>query len=335
MSSAPTAEELWKDARWLAQAVDPNAGLIRLVEMSAQDYRDASFLDDRMFDRPRISHLLKWDEISMPSGARGDARWIFHIGHVGSTLIARLLGELDGVLSVREPRALRDLTFFPAEVRTQFTPTLQKLFARTFAPHQAALIKATSFVSEIASELLTPDQPAIFVYATPRNYIAGILAGENSRKELAALAESRDARLAGRGIQLPPAQNEADVAAAAWACEMTALESVGELLLGPIAWTDFDMMLQDPAKWLAVLSGALRVPASTTELAAIADGPLMRRYSKATEHEYSPQLRRDVLAEAGARHRTNIESALAMLDAAAETAPLLERALWRASRSES
>ena len=45
-----------------------------------------------------------------------DARWIFHIGHVGSTLISRLLGELEGVLSVREPRSLRDLTFFPADV---------------------------------------------------------------------------------------------------------------------------------------------------------------------------------------------------------------------------
>jgi len=337
MSSAPSADEIWEDARWLAQAVDPRAGLVRLVEMKAEDYREASFLDDRMFDRPRTSHLLQWDEVanSMPSIRRADARWIFHIGHVGSTLIARLLGELKGILSVREPRALRDLTFFPAEVRAQYTPTLRNLFSRTFAPHQAALIKATSFVSEIAPELWTPRQPAIFVYASPRNYIAGILAGENSRKELAALAESRTARLASRGIQLPPARNEAELAAGAWACEMTALEAVGELTIGPRAWTDFDRMLEDPAKWLAILAGALRIPASDTELEAIANGPLMRRYSKATEHEYSPQLRRDLLAEAGTRHRSDIESALAMLDEAAETAPLLKQALWRASRSES
>ena len=42
-----------------------------------------------------------------------------------------------------------------------------------------------------------------------------------------------------------------------------------------------------------------------------------------------------LLAEAGTRHRSDIESALAMLDEAAETAPLLKQALWRASRSES
>ena len=111
MSSAPAPQEIWRDARWLAQAVDPNAGLVRFVEMSAEDYREASFLDDRMFEKPRNSYLLKWDQIAdaMPADARTDARWIFHIGHVGSTLIARLLGELEGVLSIREPRAFRDL----------------------------------------------------------------------------------------------------------------------------------------------------------------------------------------------------------------------------------
>ena len=96
MSSAPAADEIWRDARWLAQAVDPRAGLVRLVEMTPENYRDASFLDDRMFEQPRVSHLLPWNDVAgtMPANARADARWIFHIGHVGSTLIARLLGEL-------------------------------------------------------------------------------------------------------------------------------------------------------------------------------------------------------------------------------------------------
>ena len=226
MSSAPTPDEIWKDARWLAQAVDPRAGLVRLVEMTAGEYRNASFLDDRMFERPRISHLLPWEEVSasVPADARRDARWIFHIGHVGSTLIARLLGELDSVLSVREPRALRDLTFFPPDVRGRFVPTLQALFSRTFTPEQASLLKATSFVSEIAAELLSADGRALHLYATPRSYISGILAGENSRKELAGMASMRAQRLASRDLRLPPARSEADLAATAWACEMTSLE---------------------------------------------------------------------------------------------------------------
>jgi len=330
MSSAPPAEEIWKDARWLAQAVDPRAGLVRFVEMTPEDYRSASFLDDRMFQQQhRVTHLLPWGTISdsIPVDARRDARWIFHISHVGSTLIARLLGELDGILSVREPRALRDLTFFPEGVRTRFIPTLQALFSRTFEPNGAALIKATSFVSEIAGELIAEGQPALFLYATPRSFISGILAGENSRKELAGRSEQRTGRLVARGVNLSAPRSEADLAAAAWACEMVALESTDG---ANILWADFDRVLCDLDGFLRELAGFFGFRATPERLAEIANGPLTRRYSKATEYEYSPELRRELLAEAEQQHRADIESALAMLDAAAETAPLLRKALDRA-----
>ena len=329
MSSAPAPQEIWRDARWLAQAVDPNAGLVRFVEMSSDDYREASFLDDRMFEKPRTSHLLKWSEVAdaMPADARTDARWIFHIGHVGSTLIARLLGELEGVLSIREPRAFRDLTFFPPDVRAGFAPTLQALMSRAFAPEQVALVKATSFVSEIAAELVPSGGRALFLYATPQAYVSGILAGENSRKELAGMTDMRRQRLSSRGLHLPAPRNVADSAAIAWACEMTALETSAQ---PGTLWADFDRMLRDLGGGLRTLCDHLGFEASDEALSAIANGPLTRRYSKATEHEYSVELRGSLLSEAEDRHRAEIDSALAMLAKAAETAPLLRKALDRA-----
>ena len=328
MSSGPTPDEIWKDSRWLAQAVDPRAGLVRFVEMSPDDYRDASFLDDRMLDRQRVSHLLKWAEVveAMPAGVRTDTRWIFHIGHVGSTLIARLLGELETALSVREPRALRDLTFFPPEVRRDFVPTVRALMSRSFGPDQAAVVKATSFVSEIAPEL-TAGGPALHLHATPRAYISGILAGENSRKELAGLADSRRQRLASRNLNLPEPRNEAEAAASAWACEMTSLEAADK---GNCLWADFDAALADLQPSLRRIASHFGLPATDERLREIANGPLTRRYSKATEYDYSPQLRQELLARANDQHRPDIESALAMLAAAAETAPLLRKALDRA-----
>ena len=328
MSSGPTPDEIWKDARWLAQAVDPRAGLVRFVEMTPEDYREASFLDDRMFARQRPSHLLKWADVVevMPPEKRTDTRWIFHIGHVGSTLVARLLGELESVLSVREPRALRDLTFFPADVRGDFVAPVRALMSRTFAVDQAAVVKATSFVSEIAGELSAGGR-ALYLYATPLAYISGILAGENSRKELAGLADTRRVRLASRDLDLPDPRNEADAAASAWACEMTALEAADE---GSCLWADFDVVLGDLEGSLRKFVNHLEFAATDEQLREIANGPLTRRYSKATEYEYTPQLRRDLLAEANERHRADIESALAMLSAAAETAPLLRKALMRA-----
>jgi hypothetical protein len=186
MSSTPPPpigpHEIVRDAAWLVQALDAQNGLVRVVRMDAEAYRNASFLDDRMLQDQHFAGIVPWDSVAaaVPADARSDARWIFHIGHVGSTLVARLLGELGGVLSIREPRALRDLAMLPAERRSQYAEPLRKLMSRTFAAEDRALVKATSFVSEIAAELVPPGERALFMYAKPANYIASILAGENS-----------------------------------------------------------------------------------------------------------------------------------------------------------
>lgn len=334
MSSAPSADLVWKDARWLAQALDPPKGLVRVVEMDAAAYRAASFLDDRMLAGPVNAHLLAWGDIAaaQPADARRDARWIFHIGHVGSTLIARLLGELDGVLAIREPRILRDLTFFPAETRAPFVQGVQALLSRSFGSGQAALVKATSMVSEITAELVPPGERALFMFASPGAYVASILAGENSREELRLLAETRAERLLARGIAFEDGGRiEAHLAAMAWACEMTALEAAFDAMPNAsIEWANFDRMLDDMGVALVHIANFFGFDASVERLQEIADGPLINRYSKALDHEYSPSLRRELLAEAGRDHSADIDFALAMLARAAENAPLLARALRRA-----
>ena len=331
MSSAPTPAEIARDARWLAQALDPAAGMVRLIEMSAEAYRSASFLDDRMLQPGLHAQLVPWASVAeaMPADARRDARWIFHIGHVGSTLVARMLGELPDVLSVREPRLLRDLTTMTND-RSAYAEVATELYSRTFGAHQSAVVKATSFVSEIAHELVPPGGRALFMYGTPRAYIAGMLAGENSLQELQVLAPGRAQRMAGR-VQLDPPQNLAELAAAAWACEMSSLEqSAAALTDRTIDWMDFDRALEDMAGELARATDLFGFAADADQVRAIAEGPLIRRYSKALEYEYSPALRRDLLGEASAHHRRDIDGALAMLTRAAEKSPLLARALQRA-----
>ena len=335
MSSAPTPEAIARDATWLAQAYDPDAGRVRLVEMDPQAYRNASFLDDRMLQRPMTSHGVDWQKVrsALAVDARTDARWIFHIGHVGSTLVARLIGEIEGVLAVREPRFLRDLAALGNEDRSHLLFPTKALFSRTFGEQELALVKATSFVSEIADQLVPAGERALFLYARPRAYVASILAGENSIKELAALGPSRSQRMSGR-VKLPQPSNSAEATAAAWACEITALESAADRMAGrTIAWADFDAMLADMPNELIRFAQYFGFAATAERLHAIATGPLMSRYSKALEYDYSPALRRDLIAEAGAAHRADIDSALAMLDRAAEKSPLLARALARSGES--
>jgi hypothetical protein len=336
MSSAPSPEELARDATWLAQALDPAQGQVRLVAMDRESYRSASFLDDRMLQQPVDAQIVAWPKVeaAMADGVRNDARWIFHIGHVGSTLVSRLLGELPGVLAIREPRLLRDLALSPPDVRARYLPPVAKLMSRTFAENEAACVKATSFASEIAADLVPAGERALFMYATPANYVASILAGENSVKELHSLAPLRTARLRQRGIDLPATGNDAALAAIGWACEMTALEAASEAMADrQVDWADFDRMLEDMPAELGRVAAFFGFAADSTQLQAIATGPLMGRYSKAPEFEYSASLRSDLIAEATTANRQAIDDALAMLARAAEKSPLLARALERAGEA--
>ncbi|HEX8841049.1 MAG TPA: hypothetical protein VF757_01995 [Sphingomicrobium sp.] len=333
MSSAPTADEIARDAKWLAQALDPSAGIVRLVAMDRDSYRSASFLDDRMMQQPVDAQLVPWPEVAaaVTKELRSDARWIFHTGHVGSTLISRLLGELDGVLGIREPRILRDLAMSPAAVREGYIGPVPRLLSRSFAEDEIACVKATSFVSEIAPELVPPGERALFMYATPANYVASILAGENSVKELRMLAPVRAQRLSRRVSALGPAHNEADLAAIAWACEMTALESAADAMFDrQVEWADFDRMLSDMEAALTRTAAFLGFSAREGQLGEIAGGPLTTRYSKDISYDYSAELRRELIADATAHYRREIDGALAMLRGAAEKSPLLARAVARA-----
>lgn len=332
MSSAPTANEIACDATWLAQALDPTEGLVRLVAMSRESYREASFLDDRLLQSPVDAQIVSWTDVEAAIGdnMRSDARWIFHIGHVGSTLVSRLIGELDGVLAIREPRLLRDLALTPADVRHRYLLPVPKLMSRTFGDDETACVKATSFASQIADQLVPSGERALFVYATPRNYVASILAGENSVKEMHILAGNRSQRLNARGIYLA-AQNDAALAASAWATEMTTLEAAADSMTDrQIAWADFDFMLGNMAAELGRIANFFGFHSKPDELATLASGPLMGRYSKAPEYEYSPALRRELIGEAQAQYGRDMDSALAMLETAAERSPLLARALTRA-----
>jgi hypothetical protein len=327
------AEEIARDARWLAQALDPSAGAVRLIAMDRDSYRAASFLDDRILQQPVDTQVVAWPliEEAMAGDLRQDARWIFHIGHVGSTLASRLLGELAGVLGVREPRLLRDLAMSPPKVRARYVPAAARLMSRTFAEGECACVKATSWASEIAPDLVPRGERALLMFATPRNYVASILAGENSLKELHALAPVRDQRLQRRRLSFPAARSNSDLAAMAWACEITSLEAAADAMSDRhISWADFDRFLGNVEGELGRIAADLGFAAPAEQLRSIAQGPLMRRYSKALEYDYSPELRRELITDAERRHAKELGEALAMLRSVAERSPLLARALSRA-----
>lgn len=311
---------------WLPLDYDPAVDRVTWLRISEAGYRAASFLDQRMLGPESAIRQSPWPAV--PAGARRDAHYIFHIGNVGSTLISRLLDELPEVFAVREPQLLRQLG-----PDADFA-TVAALLSRTWRPEQRANVKATSFTSELAGALVQPGSRALFLYTAPDSYLASILAGQNSWQTLAALSEIRLARLQGRCPGLTAdlgAMHDGLKAALGWACEMTSLEAAAAALPAEsVLWLDFDAFLAEPTRHFLAIADHFGLALAEPQARAICEGPLIRRYSKAPEYEYSPDDRRDTLADSRARHGRPIGDALGWLGELAGRYPAMAQALRRA-----
>jgi hypothetical protein len=338
------AAELSATPELFPYTLDLARDAVVFLRLSRADYERASFLDARLLTPQTSSRALPWTQVATAiDAARLGERcgFIFHIGHVGSTLMSRLIGAHACAFSLREPLILRTFAQLGGEPGVQppgwqqdeFDARLTaclKLLSRTFETRQLAIVKATSFVSELAARLLSraPAPKALMMSVSPESYIATILGGANSRQEATVLAPSRLLRLHRRigseAWQLT-SLSEGEVLALSWACEMSALAQAANSAHAGVCQVDFDQFLANPTPILSSVLRHFDLEVAANEVRALIDGPDMRRYSKAPEHAYDAALRRDVLNAARAAHGAEIRRGLAWLDrAAARFAPLRE-----------
>jgi len=324
-------EELRGTPAWLP--FEPLAGqTVRLVQLTEPHYRAASFLDARILQlHPPEARCASATLAAAADGLAPEAHFLFHIGHVGSTLLARLAGEHPTVFALREPALLRAAAAPAGGLDCGLTLTQQiALLSRTWRTGQRALIKTTSFVNEISSALLecVPKSRALLLFTSAPVYLRAILAGANSRSETRALAPSRLARLTRRiGHAIPPPRTEGEWIAMSWLCEMTALAETAQRCTSQVQWMDFERFLLEPGAGLAAVLATFGVPPHREWIDAVLAGPLMRRYSKAPEHAYDPQLRHAVLAQAEREHGAEIRAGLAWLTELRQAHPLIAASL--------
>jgi hypothetical protein len=338
------ADSLRHSPELFPHAFDAVGDTMKFVRLQRADYDGASFLDERVLTPRTASSVMPWAEAAQAiamADLEERCHFIFHIGHVGSTLLSRLLGAVPGAFSVREPLVLRTLSQV-REPRAQvpwagdgaaFEAHLGgclKLLSRTFVAQQVAIVKATSFVSEMAAELLTRGSApkAVLMYVSAESYLATILGGANSRHEAVLLAPSRWQRMQ-RRLGAHPSNaaplGEGETLAMSWACEMAGLVAAGVAGVAGerVLPLDFDRFLAEPARWLQAACRHLDLQASAAELDMLLAGPLMHRYSKGLEHPYDAGLRRDVLNHARHVHGLEIRRGLRWLDRLAASHPTL------------
>jgi hypothetical protein len=296
---------------------DPSCGRVRLIRLREEDYRAASFLDERLLVRGATETSIDWMEFAAAAEPIPLAcDFIFHIGHVGSTLLARLLGTHERVFALREPALLRLLATGPGDdARLE---TLLRLYSRTWRAPQRSLVKATSFVSQIGPAMLrkAPSSRAVLMTVRAPTYIAGILGGTATRADLPRTVPQRLARLARRikGGGLPAASSPGELAAAAWITEVWALADIASAFPDRILWLDFDEFLLDPRRGLAAVLLRLLGAAPSRELGPLLASPDMNRYSKAPEHPFGPGARGAALRQSAQVNAAEIGKGRAWLD---------------------
>jgi hypothetical protein len=339
------AEKLGRSPEMFPFALNLPSDSVAFIHLNKSDYAQASFLDARLLTPQTSSRTLPWPQVAAAINAAQlieRCGFIFHIGHVGSTLLSRLMGAHAGVFSLREPALLRTFARLRDQPEAQphgwndddFDARLTgclKLLSRTFETRQLPLVKATSFVSELAMSLMSraSTPKAVMLYVSPESYMATILGGPNSRQEAKVLAPSRLRRLhryIGAEAWQLPSLSEGEVLALAWACEMSALTRATTSGGTRILRVNFDQFLANPGPLLSAVLCHFGIEATANEVQAIIEGPEMRRYSKAPEYAYDAALRRDVLDTARAMHGAEIRRGLAWLGCAAEQYPAVRQA---------
>ena len=132
--------------------------------------------------------------------------FIFHCGHVGSTLLSRLLDETEQVLPLREPLPLRVLAEGYSALAKREAPISEErlnlylemflqMWSRGYPNTRTVLLKATSSAARVAPRLMAarPKTRAVYMSLAAEPYLATLMAGANSILDMAkGAAAARD-----------------------------------------------------------------------------------------------------------------------------------------------
>lgn len=330
----PTPENIARSAAHYVHSVAANMQAT-IYPMTLESYRASVFLDGRIvLPDPEASATINFMELCglFPNVASAHTRYLFHISHVGSTLVSRQLGCKQNLLSLREPVLLRWLSQYKAllgrpesriDVPTYhaFLAATLGLIGRPLGGVDQVVVKPTSFTCNLAHDILTaqPKARAIGVYARLDAFVATILkggAGWNDIVELCSIRLKRLHDLLGAEPWQLSQMSPGEIAAMSWLAEMAALQQGAKAAGERFAWLDFDTYLRTPEPSFAMICDTLRVEWGEADAAAVAASGIGQRYSKDSSIAFGMQTRQSLIAEVMAQRSSEISRARFWLDSA-------------------
>lgn len=306
-----------------------------LYPMTTETYRESIFLDNRIaLPAGAPSAEINFMDFcgQFPAVAERETRYLFHISHVGSTLLSRLLGCKGDVLSLREPLLLRWLSLFKGELGKAesridaatyqaFLAASLGLISRPLGAVDQVIVKATSFTNNIADDMLTiqPKARVIGIYSRLDAFVATILKGTSGWNDILELAPIRLKRLHDM-LGCTPWQlsklSAGEIVAMSWLSEMATLERVAAATGDRFMWLDFDAYLANPDQHFAAMCDSLRLEWTASDAAAATASGLQNRYSKDSSVSFGSETRQAQIAEILVRQAAELGRARALIDIA-------------------
>ena len=334
--------------------IDPTRDAVVLSPMSEDSYRASVFLDNRLVRDGERDVGVAVDALRRMLVAQQAPRrrihWLFHVGHCGSTLLSRLLGETAGLFALREPAVLMGLTRSARRLEEPDFPidherwTLLKdvtltMLGRTWHPWQTALVKATSDAVNLAPTLLrfTGEERSILLYVDLATFVTTMLR-PHTRRELQLFARefriSDFRRLAPDAPKDPADSSDGRLAAVAWLLHVRAMAQVlDDPELAPRTFAvSFDDYLSAPAARLGAIAAFLGQPLPAATVETLLGSHAAGSYAKSPSGEAYDAGRREAELDAvRAEHGEEIADALEWAQGAVASTPVLEGLIERFS----
>ncbi|MDG2516981.1 hypothetical protein [Lysobacter soli] len=302
-------------------AFDPAQDRAWVVHFEAEDYRRASFLDQRALNRHDVSGwVVDRAELGASLGPSPPLRavhWLFHIGHCGSSLVSRLLDLAPGVLGLREPLPLLTLAHERDNpMAAAWEALVLASLARGFADSRAVIVKPTSVVTTIADRLVPATGRACLLWVDLHTWLATML---RDARLIDGVLSTEPLRLA-RQPDLPSADTDGARLARAWLVEQLRWRTLAAdpALTGRLIDLDFADVLRDPAPVVARLAVHYDLDVPEDWAQRIKASQLLSRYAKDGNAHFDSNARRRELSAAAEKHVDGIAEGMRWAEATLE-----------------
>lgn len=300
-----------------------------VLRVNEKLYRDASFLDDRMFTPQMEGYWFPLDALveTLEGLAPPSPHFIFQVGHCGSTLISRLLAELPGNLPIREPMSLLTLAMTRRELGRpsswvsmahwqQYFELATRALARGYRPGDRTVIKVTSTAGNLLEALPRDARNSprmLLLYIRLESLLTVMLRSPSLRDSIHANSPAwitDFCRLTGHDDVHLADLDDAQQIAVKWLTLMLLFDRTAKSVPEQARLLDFDDFLKNPADKLAGTADHFRLKFSAEEIGKLTSGPLMRSYSKIPAQAFNPDQRDRELRDARRQFHDEIQSGL-------------------------